>query len=60
VVNELMSASAVDDAAAGADYADSREKADTLPDRHQRDLARKEVHWAEARLRAAKLQREHA
>lgn len=60
VVNELMAATAIDVATAEADYADSREKADTLPDRHQRDLARKEVHWAEARLRAAKLQHEHA
>ena len=58
VVNELVEASTIDRAKAEADLAVAREGADTGTDKIAREVARKELHWAEARIRAAKLIRE--
>lgn len=59
VVNELIDAATIDRAKAEADLAQARATADSSEhDRATRDLARKEVHWAEARIRASKLIRE--
>ncbi|MDZ4745358.1 MAG: ATP synthase F1 subunit epsilon [bacterium] len=58
VVNELLEASTIDLAKAEADLATARESADSHSDRSAREVARKELHWAEARIRAAKLIRE--
>lgn len=55
VVNELVEASTIDRAKAETDLASARESADTHPDRTAREMARKELLWAEARIRAAKL-----
>lgn len=60
VVYELMEAASVNVGTAEADLAEARSVADTHPDRHERERARKIMHWAEARLRAARLQRELA
>lgn len=58
VVNELVEASMIDRAKAEADLVAARENADAHHDRTARELARKDLHWAEARIRAAKLIRE--
>ncbi len=58
VVQDILQASNIDVVAAENDLASSRAKADSDPDRSARELARKEVHWAEARIRAARLQSE--
>ncbi|CAN5486183.1 ATP synthase F1 subunit epsilon [soil metagenome] len=60
VVYELVEAKNVNVDVAESDLAEARSIADTHPDRHERDNARKSMHWAEARLRAAKLQSELA
>lgn len=56
VVNELIAAAEIDTSKAEEDYRLARETSDTHPDRHRRELARKEAHWAEARLRAARIE----
>lgn len=58
VVNELVEASMIDRAKAEADLATARESADSHPDRSAREMAHKELHWAEARIKASKLIRE--
>ncbi len=58
VVNELVEASTIDRAKAEADLATARESADSGSDKVAREVARKELHWAEARIRASKLIRE--
>lgn len=55
VVQELVPGTAIDRAQAEQDLADARSQADTHPDRSLREVLRREVHWAEARIRAAKL-----
>jgi F-type H+-transporting ATPase subunit epsilon len=55
VVQDILQASDIDVVAAENDLASSRAKD---PDRGARELARKELHWAEARIRAARLQSE--
>jgi F-type H+-transporting ATPase subunit epsilon len=56
IVNELVEASGIDTARTEADL--EATKNDEGADRHQREAARKEQHWHEAKLRAARLQRE--
>lgn len=56
VVNELIAAAEIDTSKAEEDYRQARETSDSHPDRHLREQARKEVHWAEARLRAARIE----
>ncbi|MBL0322041.1 MAG: ATP synthase F1 subunit epsilon [Ignavibacteria bacterium] len=58
VVQDILQAKDIDVASAENDHASSRAKADSDPDRNARELARKELHWAEARIRAARLQAE--
>lgn len=58
IVNELVEASDVDAAGIEAEIAAS--KANEEGDRHARERARIEQHWAEAKLRAARLLRESA
>lgn len=58
VVNELVEASTIDRAKAEAELLSARERADTGDDKIAREAARKELHWAEARIRASKLIRE--
>jgi len=60
VVYELVEAKDVNTETAEADLAAAKSIADTHPDRHERDNARKSIHWAEARLRANRLQLELA
>lgn len=55
VVNDLVSASAIDLSMAESDRLAAKSQADSHPDKHVRETARKELHWAEARLQAAKL-----
>lgn len=55
VVQELVPGTAIDRAQAEQDLADARSQADTHPDRSLREVLRRDVHWAEARIRAAKL-----
>lgn len=59
VVQDLVHASEIDGDRAESDLANSRVAADS-GEKSGRDQARTDVHWAEARLRALKLQREHA
>lgn len=59
IVNELVSSHDVDTAAAEADLQAARRRSES-PERAQREQARKDITWAEARLRAVRLQREHA
>jgi len=59
IVNELVASTEIDVERAELDLEVAKAKADE-GDRHQRERARKDVHWAEARLRAARLQRENA
>jgi F-type H+-transporting ATPase subunit epsilon len=58
IVNELMSAAGIDTASVEAELAAA--KASEEGDRHDRERARIEQHWAEAKLRAARLQAELA
>lgn len=59
IVNELMDAAEIDESQAEADLEAARGRSEGS-DRHDRERARIDQHWAEARLRAARLQREHA
>lgn len=59
IVNELVSSEGIDEASAEENVARAREAYDAA-DRHGRDRAQKELRWAEARMRAARLQRENA
>lgn len=56
IVNELVEASGIDTARTEADL--EAMKNDDGADRHHREAARKEQHWHEAKLRAARLHRE--
>ena len=56
IVNELVEASGIDTARTEADL--EAMKNDEGADRHQREAARKEQPWHEAKLRAARLHRE--
>ncbi|MBC8124898.1 MAG: ATP synthase F1 subunit epsilon [Candidatus Kapabacteria bacterium] len=60
VVQDIQPASEVDEVRAQNDLEVAKQKADSDPDRAARDVAHKERHWAEARLRAARLQKETA
>ncbi len=55
VVQELVPGTSIDLAQAEQELTDARSQADTHPDRSLREALRREVHWAEARIRAAKL-----
>jgi F-type H+-transporting ATPase subunit epsilon len=59
IVNELASSANIDEGAAEAGVEKAREVYDAA-DRHSRDRAQKELRWAEARMRAARMQREIA
>ncbi|MCX6139599.1 MAG: ATP synthase F1 subunit epsilon [Candidatus Kapabacteria bacterium] len=58
VVQDILSAKDVDVDSAARDLEQAKIKGDTDPDRAARVVAHKERHWAEARLRAARLQKE--
>lgn len=58
VVQELLAAEDVDIALAETDYASAKSRADTGSDRVARELARKEAHWAETRIKAARMLKE--
>lgn len=58
VVEELLPASRIDEAAAERDVETSRARWNEASDRTVRHQALDALHWAEARWRAAKLQRE--
>lgn len=55
VVQELVPATSINIAQAEEQLTSARAEADSHPDRAQREVLRREVHWAEARIRAAKL-----
>jgi F-type H+-transporting ATPase subunit epsilon len=55
VVQELLPASSINLADAEQKLTSARADADAHPDRAHREVLRKEVHWAEAQIRAAKL-----
>ncbi len=57
VVQELVRAEEIDLDAAEAEVASTRARAEAEPDRHARENARRELHWAEAKMRAAKMVR---
>lgn len=58
VVQDIVSASDVDVDSTTDELEQAKVKGDTDPDRAARDVAHKERHWAEARLRAARLQKD--
>lgn len=60
VVQDLIAAKDIDVAKAEVDLEDAHTRADSAPDRSMREIARKDVHWAEARLRSARLAKERA
>jgi F-type H+-transporting ATPase subunit epsilon len=55
VVQELVPAASINLANAEQQLASARAEADAHPDRAHREVLRREVHWAEAQIRAAKL-----
>lgn len=55
VVQELVPATSINLAEAEQQLTSARAEADAHPDRAHREVLRREVHWAEARIRAAKL-----
>lgn len=55
VVQELVRAEDINLDAAEAEIASTRARAEAEHDRHARESARKELHWAEAKVRAAKM-----
>lgn len=57
VVQELLPATQINAEAAEEDLAKARSVSDN-GDRHLREQSRKDIHWAEARIRASRLQRE--
>lgn len=59
IVNDLQKSTDIDAAVAEADLESARERSES-GDRTERLRARKDIAWAEARLRAIRLQREHA
>jgi F-type H+-transporting ATPase subunit epsilon len=59
IVNELIPSTSIDEARAEASVEQARAAYDAA-DRHSRDRALKDLRWAEACMRAARLQREHA
>lgn len=56
VVQELVPATSINIEQAEEQLSSARAEADSHPDRTQREVLRREVHWAEARIRAAKLE----
>lgn len=60
VVQELKPSSSINLAEAEQQLTAARETADSHPDRAHREVLRREVQWAEACIRAAKLAAEHA
>ncbi len=57
VVQELLPATQINADAAEDDLARARSVSDS-GDRHLREQSRKDIHWAETRIRASRLQRE--
>ena len=55
VVQELVPATSINLTNAEQQLTSARAEADAHPDRAQREVLRREVHWAEAQIRAAKL-----
>jgi F-type H+-transporting ATPase subunit epsilon len=55
VVQELVPAASINLANAEQQLTSARAEADAHPDRAHREVLRREVHWAEAQIRAAKL-----
>ncbi len=54
VVDALIPANQIDEQGATADVLEARERWNNAPDRNSRASALKELHWAEARERAAR------
>jgi F-type H+-transporting ATPase subunit epsilon len=59
IVNELVDAAEIDEAQVEADLEAARSRSESS-DRHDRERARLDQHWAEARLRAVRLYREQS
>jgi F-type H+-transporting ATPase subunit epsilon len=55
VVQELLPAATINLSDAEQQLTAARAEVDAHPDRAQREVLRREVHWAEAQIRAAKL-----